>query len=111
MCHLSVPGLQEVVDVRGQPRPLQEAHLALAPWPTSFISVAASLGLDPQAQPPPSLSAKCPGVMCTEITLLGSRAGSQLLEPTNPSPCLLSTTSCQTNRLSVEFEKLLLWIP
>lgn len=87
---LSVPGLQEVVDARAQPRPPQEAHLALAPWPTSFISVAASPGHSPQAQPPPSLPAKCPGVLCTEVTLPESRAGSQLLKPTNSSPCPLA---------------------
>lgn len=41
----------------------------------------------PQWPRHPPGCAKCPSVLCAEITLLGCRAGSQLLEPTNPSSC------------------------
>lgn len=90
MCHFSVPGLPKIVDASVQTWPPQDAHLVLASLPTPFISVAALPGLTLHAQPPPSLCAKHPGVLCAEITFLGSKAGSGLLEPTNPSPCHLS---------------------
>lgn len=86
MRHLSVPDLPEVADASSQPWPPQEAHLVLASLPSPFISMAALPGLAPLAPPPP-VCAKRPSVLCAEITLFGCRAGSQLLEPTNPSSC------------------------